>query len=200
MVRDGVRGEGIAGGYGAVYGELRALETIGGCRRGYFVEGLGGAQFALPGAVERLRELREAGRRRHARARGSRSGAALRSRAPVAATRRCPRRPCGRCSRRPSRRRRRALRRTGRSHARAAPGARRRMASPGPGRSRRLGSRGPRQAPRGRAVRRPTGGGDRGDAAARRGRVPRRSPPRGAPCPRPGPRVSRPAIGTVRSR
>ena len=58
IVRDGVRGEGIAGGYGAVYGELRALETIGGCRRGYFVEGLGGAQFALAGAVERLRELR----------------------------------------------------------------------------------------------------------------------------------------------
>ena len=58
VVRDGVRGEGIAGGYGAVYGELRALETIGSCRRGYFVEGLGGAQFALPGAVERLRELR----------------------------------------------------------------------------------------------------------------------------------------------
>jgi ATP-dependent Lhr-like helicase len=58
VVRDGVRGEGIIGGYGAVYGELRALETIGSCRRGYFVEGLGGAQFALPGAVERLRELR----------------------------------------------------------------------------------------------------------------------------------------------
>ncbi len=58
VVRDGVRGEGIAGGYGAVYGELRALETIGACRRGYFVEGLGGAQFALPGAVERLREQR----------------------------------------------------------------------------------------------------------------------------------------------
>ena len=58
VVRDGVRGEGIVGGYGAVYGELRALETIGSCRRGYFVEGLGGAQFALPGAVERLRELR----------------------------------------------------------------------------------------------------------------------------------------------
>jgi ATP-dependent Lhr-like helicase len=53
-----VRGEGIPGGYGAVYGELRALETLGVCRRGYFVEGLGGAQFALPGAVERLRELR----------------------------------------------------------------------------------------------------------------------------------------------
>jgi ATP-dependent helicase Lhr and Lhr-like helicase len=58
VTRDGVRGEGIAGGYGAVYGDLRALETLGVCRRGYFVEGLGGAQFALPGAVERLRELR----------------------------------------------------------------------------------------------------------------------------------------------
>jgi ATP-dependent Lhr-like helicase len=58
VTRDGVRGEGIAGGFGAVYAELRVLETIGICRRGYFVEGLGGAQFALPGAVERLRELR----------------------------------------------------------------------------------------------------------------------------------------------
>ncbi|MGI8479404.1 MAG: Lhr family helicase, partial [Gaiellaceae bacterium] len=58
VTRDGVRGEGIKGGYGAVYAELRALETLGVCRRGYFVEGLGGAQFALPGAVERLRELR----------------------------------------------------------------------------------------------------------------------------------------------
>ena len=60
MTRDGVRAEGVVGGYGAVYGELKALETVGACRRGYFVEGLGGAQFALPGAVERLRELRDA--------------------------------------------------------------------------------------------------------------------------------------------
>jgi ATP-dependent helicase Lhr and Lhr-like helicase len=60
VTRDGVRAEGIAGGYGAVYGELKALETVGLCRRGYFVEGLGGAQFALGGAVERLRELRPA--------------------------------------------------------------------------------------------------------------------------------------------
>jgi len=60
VTRDGVRGEGVRGGYGAVYQELRALETLGVCRRGYFVEGLGGAQFALPGAVERLRELRGA--------------------------------------------------------------------------------------------------------------------------------------------
>jgi len=58
VTRDGVRAEGIPGGYGAVYGELRALETVGLCRRGYFVEGLGGAQFALGGAVERVRELR----------------------------------------------------------------------------------------------------------------------------------------------
>jgi ATP-dependent Lhr-like helicase len=58
VTRDGVRAEAIPGGFGAVYGELRALETLGLCRRGYFVEGLGGAQFALGGAVERLRELR----------------------------------------------------------------------------------------------------------------------------------------------
>jgi len=56
VTRDGVRGEGVPGGYAAVYRELRSLETLGVCRRGYFVEGLGGAQFALPGAVERLRE------------------------------------------------------------------------------------------------------------------------------------------------
>ncbi len=62
VTRDGVRGEGIPGGYGAVYAELRALETLGLCRRGYFVEGLGGAQFALGGAVERIRELRERGK------------------------------------------------------------------------------------------------------------------------------------------
>jgi ATP-dependent Lhr-like helicase len=58
VTREGVRAEGIVGGYSAVYGELKALETLGLCRRGYFVEGLGGAQFALGGAVERLRELR----------------------------------------------------------------------------------------------------------------------------------------------
>src|SRR5215218_18356 len=58
VTRDGVRAEGITGGYSAVYGELKALETLGLARRGYFVEGLGGAQFALGGAVERIRELR----------------------------------------------------------------------------------------------------------------------------------------------
>jgi ATP-dependent helicase Lhr and Lhr-like helicase len=59
VTREGVRAEGIPGGYWPVYQELRKLETLGVCRRGYFVEGLGGAQFALPGAVERLRERLE---------------------------------------------------------------------------------------------------------------------------------------------
>ena len=52
-----VLGDGIPGGFASIYSELADLETLGACRRGYFVEGLGGAQFALPGAVERLREL-----------------------------------------------------------------------------------------------------------------------------------------------
>jgi ATP-dependent helicase Lhr and Lhr-like helicase len=50
-----VLAEGIPGGFSAIYPELSQLETIGVARRGYFLEGLGGAQFALPGAVERLR-------------------------------------------------------------------------------------------------------------------------------------------------
>ena len=51
--------EGIPGGFSSLYDSLSALETIGVARRGYFVEGLGGAQFALPGAVERLRAQRD---------------------------------------------------------------------------------------------------------------------------------------------
>jgi ATP-dependent Lhr-like helicase len=53
-----VLAEGVPGGFAALYGELVNLETLGTARRGYFVEGLGGAQFALGGAVERLRGLR----------------------------------------------------------------------------------------------------------------------------------------------
>jgi ATP-dependent Lhr-like helicase len=55
LTREQVRAEGLAGGFSAIYPELGQLETLGIARRGYFVEGLGGAQFALPGAVERLR-------------------------------------------------------------------------------------------------------------------------------------------------
>jgi ATP-dependent Lhr-like helicase len=55
ITREQVLAEGITGGFSAIYPELSQLETLGIARRGYFVEGLGGAQFALPGAVERLR-------------------------------------------------------------------------------------------------------------------------------------------------
>ena len=60
LTRELVRAEGFPGGFAALYPALSALETLGAARRGYFVEGLGGAQFALPGAVERLRALEEA--------------------------------------------------------------------------------------------------------------------------------------------
>jgi ATP-dependent helicase Lhr and Lhr-like helicase len=55
LTREAVRGEGHPGGFASVYPVLRALEEAGRVRRGYFVAGLGGAQFALPGAVDRLR-------------------------------------------------------------------------------------------------------------------------------------------------
>jgi ATP-dependent Lhr-like helicase len=57
VTRETAIAEGIPGGFSAIYGELQNLELLGTARRGYFVEGLGGAQFALPGAVERLRSL-----------------------------------------------------------------------------------------------------------------------------------------------
>ncbi|MFC9974968.1 DEAD/DEAH box helicase [Spirillospora sp. NPDC127200] len=60
VIRGAVAAERTPGGFAAVYPVLRALEESGRCRRGYFVEGLGAAQFALPGAVDRLRALRPA--------------------------------------------------------------------------------------------------------------------------------------------
>ncbi len=57
VTRESVLAEGVPGGFSALYAELGNLELLGTARRGYFVEGLGGAQFALPGAVERLRSL-----------------------------------------------------------------------------------------------------------------------------------------------
>ncbi|HEX7196545.1 MAG TPA: DEAD/DEAH box helicase, partial [Candidatus Limnocylindria bacterium] len=59
VTREGVASEGLAGGYASVYPVLRAMEESGRARRGYFVAGLGAAQFALPGAVDRLRAVRE---------------------------------------------------------------------------------------------------------------------------------------------
>jgi len=57
VTRGAVVTEGVPGGFAAVYAVLKAFEEKGACRRGYFVEGLGGAQFAAVGAVERLREM-----------------------------------------------------------------------------------------------------------------------------------------------
>jgi ATP-dependent Lhr-like helicase len=50
--------EEIPGGYGSIYPVLREMEERGRLRRGHFVEGLAGSQFALAGAVERLRAHR----------------------------------------------------------------------------------------------------------------------------------------------
>ncbi len=55
VTREQVLAEGIAGGFALLYDTFCNLETLGLSRRGYFIEGMGGAQFALPGAVERLR-------------------------------------------------------------------------------------------------------------------------------------------------
>jgi ATP-dependent Lhr-like helicase len=58
VTREAVRAEGTPGGFAGVYPVLRALEESGRARRGWFVAGLGAAQFALPGAVDRLRAHR----------------------------------------------------------------------------------------------------------------------------------------------
>ncbi len=57
VIRGAVAAERLPGGFAALYPVLRAMEEAGQCRRGYFVEGLGAAQFALPGAVDRMRAL-----------------------------------------------------------------------------------------------------------------------------------------------
>ena len=59
LTREAVAAEGIVGGFSAVYPVLRAMEEAGRIRRGYFVDGLGAAQFALAGALDRLRAERE---------------------------------------------------------------------------------------------------------------------------------------------
>ena len=61
LTRETVVTEGWPGGFSALYPVLRAMEESGRIRRGYFVEGLGGSQFALPGAVDRIRALRDSG-------------------------------------------------------------------------------------------------------------------------------------------
>ena len=92
VTRETVLAEGIPGGFASLYGEMSNLEMLGTARRGYFVEGLGGAQFALPGAVERLRSLPQR-RRALPGARRHRSGEPLRRRRAVAEARAAARGP-----------------------------------------------------------------------------------------------------------
>jgi ATP-dependent Lhr-like helicase len=60
LLREQVAAENVPGGFSAVYDVLKALEESGRIRRGYFVAGLGATQFALPAAVDLLRQLRNA--------------------------------------------------------------------------------------------------------------------------------------------
>ncbi len=59
VTRDVTAIEQLPGGFSALYPVLRRLEETGRIRRGYFVAGLGAAQFAQPGAIDLLRDARE---------------------------------------------------------------------------------------------------------------------------------------------
>jgi ATP-dependent helicase Lhr and Lhr-like helicase len=60
VTRETVAAEAVAGGFTAVYDVLKAMEDTGRVRRGYFVAGLGAAQFAMPAALDLLRSMRDA--------------------------------------------------------------------------------------------------------------------------------------------
>ena len=64
VTRGAVQAEGVEGGFSATYRVLAAFEDSGQARRGYVVEGLGAAQFAMEGAVDRLRAVSTARERR----------------------------------------------------------------------------------------------------------------------------------------
>ena len=151
LTREAVAGEGVEGGFAGVYPILRALEEAGRIRRGYFVDGLGAAQFALAGALDRLRAVREADRRAGGRrgppAGRRRPGEPVRRRPAVAPPRR------GRPATAPARGRR--LRRARGRRRGAVPGTRR-LHAPDPRPGRRPGRR-RRCAPRPWHPRRPTG-------------------------------------------
>ena len=59
VIRGAVVSERVPGGFAAVYKVLAAFEESGRCRRGYFVDGLGAAQFGTSGAIDRLRTFSE---------------------------------------------------------------------------------------------------------------------------------------------
>ncbi|MCU1386343.1 MAG: associated domain protein [Acidobacteria bacterium] len=60
VTREAVAADAVAGGFGIVYPVLKRMEENGRIRRGYFVAGLGATQFAMPGALDLLRSLRDA--------------------------------------------------------------------------------------------------------------------------------------------
>ena len=55
LTRGAVAAEGLPGGFAMLYKVLSTFEEAGRCQRGYFVESLGGAQFAVASTVDRLR-------------------------------------------------------------------------------------------------------------------------------------------------
>ncbi|MGZ3445647.1 MAG: Lhr family helicase, partial [Myxococcaceae bacterium] len=59
VTREVAQAEGLPGGFSAVYQVFRSLEDGGRVRRGYFVSGVGAAQFALPPVLDLLRSLRD---------------------------------------------------------------------------------------------------------------------------------------------
>ncbi len=59
LTREALASEGLKGGFTGLYPALKAMDDAGRVRRGYFVAGLGATQFALPGALDLLRSLRE---------------------------------------------------------------------------------------------------------------------------------------------
>ena len=59
VTRGAVVSERVVGGFAGVYKVLSAFEDTGRCRRGYFIEGLGAAQFGSAGAIDRLRTFSE---------------------------------------------------------------------------------------------------------------------------------------------
>ena len=60
LTREALANENVPGAFSAIYAILKAMEESGRIRRGYFVAGLGAAQFAMPAAVDLLRSLRAA--------------------------------------------------------------------------------------------------------------------------------------------
>ena len=59
LTRGAVAAEGVPGGFATLYKVLSTFEDAGRCQRGYFVESLGGAQFAVASTVDRLRNFSE---------------------------------------------------------------------------------------------------------------------------------------------